>query len=168
VPLLFGHKVVIVKVMRFCALFVIGIEAFMQIDAAKPTETPGAFASAKSVVMDYTAPKRPGAYTVARFRLWHPNPSVQTRGFLVLTPGANGDGRSLAEQEQWQNLGREFDLGIVGVYLAGEFYQEPDRGSALALDEAIAALGARIGQKDLADLPLVIYVGPFRGRTVQL
>lgn len=109
------------------------------------------------VKLDVTAKKRPGAYETANFRLWHPNPKTPTRAMLVLVPGANGDGRGMANDPNWQDLAERHQMGIVACHFSGGGYQDPAAGTGDALDDAIDELAEAIGQKDLSDLPLVMW-----------
>ncbi len=106
---------------------------------------------------EFSADPRGGAYEVAQFQCWLAEPETRPRGVLVLVPGANGDGRKMATDQNWQQLAQEFHLLIVACFLKGGNYQNPEGGSGEALYEAIAAFGEKAGMDDLEKLPFVMW-----------
>jgi len=65
----------------------------------EPVETVGSEGvgpDAESILLDYKAEDRAGAYEIAEFKLWHGNTGRRPRGVFVLVPGYNGDGRGMA------------------------------------------------------------------------
>jgi len=107
------------------------------------------------VMFDYKA--EGSGFEIAQFRLWHPNPKTPTRAVLICVPGANGDGRGMANQSQWQALATEFDLALIACHLSGGDYQNPASGTGQAVDDALEAFGEKIGQRGLEELPLVMW-----------
>src|SRR5262245_61567847 len=63
--------------------------------AQAPAPSPGA--------LEETIP--PGAnFDKAEFRFWAPKDIASLRGVVVLVPGSNGDGRSMADDTFWQEF----------------------------------------------------------------
>jgi pimeloyl-ACP methyl ester carboxylesterase len=130
----------------------------------------GACAAALSAATwEATVPPRDGDhFDHASFRLWIDDaaksaaPSRPLRSLLILAPGWNGDGRSLATDPAWQKLARQLDAAIVAVHLrsnvreddhAPRLYHRADLGSGAALVRALESFARDTRRPELAKLP---------------
>lgn len=107
----------------------------------------------------------PGAnYQFAAFRFWAPS-SDAVRAVLVLVPGSNGDGRSMAEDSVWRAFAAREHLAIVACRFTDkphaegfiEEYANVSQGSGQALLDAIAHFASRSGHAEVANAPLVLW-----------
>ena len=62
----------------------------------------------------------------AEFRLWLPASTTPIRAMLVLVPGANGDGRPMADDPVWQTLATKHNLGIVACRFTDKPHESAD------------------------------------------
>ena len=117
-----------------------------------------------SDVFDETVP--PGAnYDRADFRLWYPADAASLRAVVVLMPGSNGDGRSMAEDAVWQAFATKNNLALVGSRLTDkphdqsfiEEYVNVSQGSGQALLTALSTFAGRTKHPELATAPLLLW-----------
>ncbi len=115
-------------------------------------------------VFDETVPS--GAnFDKADFRLWHPAGVVSLRAIVVLMPGSNGDGRSMAEDPAWQSFATKNKLALVGGRLTDkphdqsfiEEYVNVSQGSGEALLAALSSFAGRTKHPELATAPLFLW-----------
>ncbi|HLQ76566.1 MAG TPA: hypothetical protein VK210_04385 [Terriglobia bacterium] len=115
-------------------------------------------------VIDETVP--PGAnYDKADFRMWGPADAASFRAIVVLMPGSNGDGRSMAEDPAWQTFATKNKLALVGGRLTDkphdqsfiEEYVNVSRGSGQALLTALSNFAGRTKHPELATVPLFLW-----------
>jgi poly(3-hydroxybutyrate) depolymerase len=108
----------------------------------------------------------PGAnFDKAQFRLWVPQGVQHLRAVLVLVPGSNGDGRTMAQDSVWQAFAAHNQLAIVACRFTDkpheqgfiEDYVNVSRGSGDALLEIISRFGARSGHPEIASAPLLLW-----------
>lgn len=127
-------------------------------EPVSPTGDPGSSPERREKAPETFEYKAEGSgFEIAQFRLWHPNPETPTRAVLICVPGANGDGRRMADQSDWQELATEFDMALIACHMAQGSYQNPAKGTGKAVDDALEAFGEKIGQTGLEDLPLVMW-----------
>lgn len=117
-----------------------------------------------SPVIDEAA--APGAnFDKAEFRLWIPNNVETIKAAVILTPGSNGDGRSMAEDSDWQAFATKHKLALVGCRFTDkphdqnfiEEYVDASRGTGPALLNALTNFAARSRHPELADAPLLLW-----------
>ena len=108
----------------------------------------------------------PGAnFDKAQFRLWVPNTAGALRGALILVPGSNGDGRSMAEDTVWQAFATRNKLAIVACRFTDkpheqgfiEDYVNVSKGSGQALLDVLDKFAARAKHAELANAPLLFW-----------
>ena len=101
----------------------------------------------------------------AQFRLWTPPGTDKLRAVLVLVPGSNGDGRSMAQDTVWQAFASKNKLAIVACRFTDkkheqgfiEDYVNVSHGSGQALLDAIDGFAARSGHAEMATAPLLLW-----------
>lgn len=104
-------------------------------------------------------------YSKADFRLWIPEKAESLQGAVVLVPGSNADGRSMAGDPIWQEFAMRHKLALVGCRFTDkpndqpfiEQYANAARGSGQALLDALAALANRSNHPELAGAPLLLW-----------
>jgi poly(3-hydroxybutyrate) depolymerase len=104
-------------------------------------------------------------YDKAQFRLWVPHDSGPLRAVLVLVPGSNGDGRSMAEDTTWQRFATRNKLAIVACRFTDkphdqsfiEHYVNVSQGSGQALLDVLTHLGERAHRPEIASAPLLFW-----------
>jgi pimeloyl-ACP methyl ester carboxylesterase len=104
-------------------------------------------------------------YAKAEFRLWYPDAAGPIRAVLVLVPGSNGDGRSMAEDPVWQAFAVKQKLALVGCHITDkphdqnflEDYANVSQGSGQALLDALTAFGSRASRPELGVAPLLLW-----------
>lgn len=120
--------------------------------------------TASAGVLDDSVP--PGNnYDKAQFRYWAPASAGALKGTLVLVPGSNGDGRSMAQDTVWQAFATRHGLAIVACRFTDkphdqnfiENYVNVSEGTGQALLDGIAHLAARAQHPELDTLPLVFW-----------
>jgi dienelactone hydrolase len=125
---------------------------------------PGPAASQPKRIVDYTAP--PGLnYDKAEFRFWNPQAPGALRGVVVLVPGSNGDGRSMAEEPFWQEFAAAQRLAIVACRFTDkphdqgfiEEYVNVSQGSGQALLDALGEFAKQSGHAEVASAPMVLW-----------
>ena len=126
---------------------------------------PGRVARAQaSGVLDDSIP--PGAnYDIAQFRFWIPANIGDVRGVLVLVPGSNGDGRSMAEDTVWQHFATKHRLALIACRFADrthdqnfiEEYIAVSRGSGDALLASLAHFAERTKHPEIATAPFLMW-----------
>lgn len=108
----------------------------------------------------------PGAnFDKAQFRLWLPSTAGAFRGALILVPGSNGDGRSMAEDTVWQAFATRNNLAIVACRFTDkphgqgfiEDYVNVSKGSGQALLDVLDKFAARTHHPELATAPLLFW-----------
>jgi poly(3-hydroxybutyrate) depolymerase len=101
----------------------------------------------------------------AQFRLWYPHDAGKLRAVLVLVPGSNGDGRSMADDSTWQAFASRNKLAIVACRFTDkpheqsfiEDYVNVSQGSGQALLDALTHLAARAQHPEIASAPLLFW-----------
>jgi len=101
----------------------------------------------------------------AEFRMWLPPGVPSFDAALVLVPGSNGDGRSMAEDKFWQEFAAAHKLAIVACRLTDkphdqsflEDYVNVSQGSGQALLDVLAAFGRKSQHPELATAPLLLW-----------
>src|SRR6185312_6397015 len=94
---------------RFAGVF--GLASVCSMGVA-PAALAQAAATTPVGVLDDSVP--PGNnYDKAQFRFWAPAGVTHLDGTLVLVPGSNGDGRSMAQDTVWQAFATRHRLAIV-------------------------------------------------------
>jgi hypothetical protein len=120
--------------------------------------------SPSASIIDETAP--PGAnYDKADFRLWLPKDVEVVQGAVILVPGSNGDGRSMAEDAGWQAFAAKHKLALVGCRFTDkphdqsfiEEYVDASHGTGVALLNVLGAFAARSRHPELATAPLLLW-----------
>jgi poly(3-hydroxybutyrate) depolymerase len=120
--------------------------------------------SAQTSVLDDSI--APGAnYDKAQFRFWSPSAGGPLRAVLVLVPGSNGDGRSMAQDTVWQAFATRNRLAIVACRFTDkphdqsfiENYVNVGQGSGQALVDAITRFAQRAEHPELATAPLLFW-----------
>jgi poly(3-hydroxybutyrate) depolymerase len=104
-------------------------------------------------------------YDKAQFRLWVPRDAGTLRAVLVLVPGSNGDGRSMADDSTWQAFAARNKLAIVACRFTDkphdqsfiEHYVNVSQGSGQALLDGLAHLAARSRHPEIASAPLLFW-----------
>jgi poly(3-hydroxybutyrate) depolymerase len=132
---------------------------------APPFAAPiAAQSAAPASVLDDSVP--PGAnFDRAQFRLWLPNTAGALRGALILVPGSNGDGRSMAEDSVWHAFAHRNSLAIVACRFTDkphdqgfiEDYVNVSKGSGQALLDVLGRFAARTRHPELASAPLLLW-----------
>lgn len=139
--------------------------AALSVALAMGTGTPVAaqVPAAPSVLDDSVLP---GAnFDKAQFRLWLPNSAGALRGALVLVPGSNGDGRSMAEDTVWQAFAARNRLAIIACRFTDkphdqgfiEDYVNVSKGSGQALLDVLDRFAGRAHHPELANAPLLFW-----------
>src|SRR5947207_3027634 len=120
--------------------------------------------SAAGAAFDFAVP--PGAnFDKAEFRLWYPASPAPVQAVLVLVPGSNGDGRSMADDPFWQDFAARHHLAIVACRFTDkphdqafiEHYVNVSQGSGQALVDALAGFAERAHHTELASAPLLLW-----------
>jgi poly(3-hydroxybutyrate) depolymerase len=104
-------------------------------------------------------------YDKADFRLWYPSGVPAFDAVLVLVPGSNGDGRSMADDAFWQEFATKHKLAIVACRLTDkphdqsfiEDYVNVSHGSGQALLAAMAAFAKRANHAEIATAPILLW-----------
>jgi poly(3-hydroxybutyrate) depolymerase len=104
-------------------------------------------------------------YDKAEFRLWYPDNVPRLKAIVVLTPGSNGDGRSMATDTGWQSFATKHHVALLGCRFTDkpheqsfiEEYVNVSLGSGQALLNAISQLGERTKHTELANAPLLLW-----------
>ncbi len=139
------------------------LSAFSLVALCAAPGASGAQASS-GVTLDDSLP--PGAnYDKAQFRFWLPHDAAAVRAVLVLVPGSNGDGRSMAEDTVWQAFAERNKMAIVACRFTDkpheqnfiEDYANVSHGSGQALLDAIGHFASRASHPEIADAPLVFW-----------
>lgn len=120
-----------------------------------PPTTTASLASGPPLQLDYEVRPRDN-FTKAAFRFWSPAYQQSIRGIIVLVPGSDGDGRGMASDPQWQSLAQKYRLALVGCFLQGG-YCHVERGSGVALFDALKEFGEEAAHPELAQAPLLLY-----------
>jgi len=98
------------------------------------------------------------ARAMTRAELWFVKPANPPKAVLVLCPGANGSGESLARAPEWQNFAHDNNLGLVGLSFASDLenihdgtgYCYASKGSG---EKLLKGLKSIFG----TELPVVLY-----------
>lgn len=104
-------------------------------------------------------------YDKAAFRLWIPDDSPTLCGIVVLMPGSNGDGRSLAEDQLWQDFARKHNFALIGCFFTDfehedmmiERYVNVREGSGQALLDVISGFAKKSGHSELETVPFLLW-----------
>ncbi|HEY4219155.1 MAG TPA: hypothetical protein VGM67_18560 [Gemmatimonadaceae bacterium] len=115
-------------------------------------------------VLDDSVPPG-GNYEKAQFRFWAPAGVAHLAGTLVLVPGSNGDGRSMAQDTVWQAFAARHRLAIVACRFTDkphdqsfiENYVNVSQGTGQALLDGMAHLAARSGHPEINTAPVVLW-----------
>lgn len=73
--------------------------------------------SAKATVIDWEAPHVSDHHMALRCYL--PEGLVKARAIIVLVPGLNGDGRSMANDPEWMGLAQRTGCALIGCFIKG-------------------------------------------------
>jgi poly(3-hydroxybutyrate) depolymerase len=119
---------------------------------------------APSRTMDESVPPA-NNYDKAEFRLWLPEGLASVRAIVVITPGANGDGRPQVGYVRWQAFAVKNKVALVGCRFTDkphdqgfiEEYVNVSRGSGKALETALSAFAERSKHPELATAPLLLW-----------
>lgn len=93
-------------------------------------------------------------------RLYIPDSVSKIRALIVLTPGLNGDGRKMADDDSWRQLAEENQCGIVACKLRGKTGGSYFRVEAWAGEEflnGLKALAKESGHAEVATAPLLLW-----------
>ena len=129
-----------------------------------PVARPALAQGTSSATMDEAAP--PGSnYAKAEFRLWIPKDAGPLQGAIVLVPGSNGDGRSMAEDTVWQAFATKHKLALVACHFTDkphdqnfiEEYVNVSQGSGQALLNVLGTFATRSNHPELANAPLLLW-----------
>jgi len=145
---------------------IIGFVAAFIVLAVIATVTAHAAAQepATGLTLDESIPS--GAnFDKAEFRFWLPSPSGAVKGVVVLMPGSNGDGRSMAADVFWQDFAVKNHVALVASRFTDkphdqsfiEDYVQVSRGSGQALLDAIAKFAATSRHAEVATVPLLLW-----------
>jgi dienelactone hydrolase len=117
--------------------------------------------------IDESAP--PGDnYDKAEFRLWLPKLAT-VRAIVIITTGANGDGRPQVGYVRWQAFAVKNKVALVGCRFTDkpdpdnvidghiDNYRNASRGSGKALETALSAFAERSKHPELATAPLLLW-----------
>ena len=118
----------------------------------------------KSPIFDEAAASAAN-FDKAEFRLWVPNGIDVVKAAVILVPGSNGDGRSMAEDADWQAFATKNKLALVGCRFTDkphdqnfiEEYVNVSHGTGPALLNALTSLAARSKHPELAEAPLLLW-----------
>jgi poly(3-hydroxybutyrate) depolymerase len=108
----------------------------------------------------------PGAnYDKAEFRFWMPPAAAAARAIVVLVPGSNGDGRSMATDAFWQDFATRHSLALVACRFTDkphdqafiEHYVNVAQGSGQALLDAIGRFAERAKHPELTTVPFYMW-----------
>jgi poly(3-hydroxybutyrate) depolymerase len=124
---------------------------------------PGIHIAGAQAIDDSIAPGN--NYDKAQFRLWVPRDAGKLRAVLVLVPGSNGDGRSMADDSTWQSFATRNKLAIVACRFTDkpheqsfiEHYVNVSQGSGQALLDGLAHLATRSQHPEIASAPLLFW-----------
>ena len=114
--------------------------------------------------MDETIP--PGAnFDKAEFRLWLPDGVESLRAVVVLVPGSNGDGRSMADDPFWREFATKQKAALLGCRFTDkphdqafiEDYVNVSKGSGQALLDVLAKFAERTKHPEIASAPLLMW-----------
>jgi dienelactone hydrolase len=98
--------------------------------------------------------------TVA-YKAWLPAGAAPLRGALVLIPGRHGDGRGMADDGAWQEVGTATGFAVVGCQFTNgdpALYQFDQRGDvARAINGAISKLAVLSKRPELEKAPLAFW-----------
>jgi poly(3-hydroxybutyrate) depolymerase len=106
-----------------------------------------------------------GNFDKADFRLWYPPAAQVLRAVVVLVPGSNGDGRSMAADPFWQEFATRHSVALVGCRFTDkphdqafiEHYVNASQGTGQALLEALTAMAGPARHPELAGAPLLLW-----------
>jgi poly(3-hydroxybutyrate) depolymerase len=146
--------------MRHAGSATVALAAILALTSAAPV----AQQPAPAGVLDDAAP--PGAnYDKAEFRFWMPPGAATARAIVVLVPGSNGDGRSMATDAFWQEFATRHALALVACRFTDkpheqsfiEHYVNVSQGSGEALVDAIGRFAERSKHPELSTAPLYMW-----------
>jgi poly(3-hydroxybutyrate) depolymerase len=146
--------------MRYARSATVALAAILALTSAAPV----AQQPAPAGVLDEAAP--PGAnYDKAEFRFWIPPGAATARAIVVLVPGSNGDGRSMATDAFWQEFATRHSLALVACRFTDkpheqsfiEHYVNVSQGSGQALVDAIGRFAERSKHPELSTAPLYMW-----------
>ena len=101
------------------------------------------------------------SYAKAEFRLWVPESTENLNAILVLTPGFNCTGITLADDVSWQQFAQQENIALVGVTyednpnVSGYYYNSPEETGG-ALIKAIDKICENNNLNNIVQLPLVL------------
>jgi poly(3-hydroxybutyrate) depolymerase len=115
-------------------------------------------------VIDETIPPGPN-FDKADFRFWMPAGVDKVRAVVVLVPGSNGEGRTMAEDAFWQDFATKQKVALVGCRFTDkahdqsfiEDYVNVSQGSGQALLDVLGKFAARVNHPEVASAPLLLW-----------
>jgi len=123
---------------------------------SQATPAPTAADADTTLLLDYKAAPRAN-FTTAAFRFWSPAYDQPIRGIVVLTPGANGDGRKKLSDPAWRDFARKYRLALVACFMQGPDYYDASGGTGDALLEALTDFARQSSHPEIALAPLLLY-----------
>ena len=114
--------------------------------------------------IEETIPPGPN-FERAEFRFWLPKDSGPVRGVVVLVPGSNGDGRSMADDAFWQSFATTQKVALLGCRFTDkphdqsfiEDYVNVSKGSGQALLDVLGKFAARTNHPEVASAKLFMW-----------
>lgn len=107
------------------------------------------------------APLRGVQIETVAYKAWLPETSAALRGTLVLIPGSHADGREMAADPAWQELGASVSFAVLACQFAKGhpyLYQQDERGEvARAINTAVRTLAVQCKHPELALAPLALW-----------
>jgi len=126
-----------------------------QMKPAKPDDSFGSYYDCK---IEATAGSD---FTGAEFRVWIPNNVTTIKGIIVRQHGAGGNGKSLANDAQFQALAKEHGYALMGSFMKAtkNFGQwtNPRKGSGPAFIQALEKLAIKSGHRELEEVPWILW-----------
>ena len=94
---------------------------------------------------------------VAAFRLFVPDEVKTVRAVIVLVPGLDGDGRSMAGDPEWREFAARNNVALLAVFFKGSFYYRAGSWTGRALLKNLEGFAAQSAHPELMDAPLAFW-----------
>ena len=149
---------------RLASALGLGLVVALQLAAAARAQQRAQPAPPSPGALEETIP--PGTnFDKAEFRFWAPKETASLRGLVVLVPGSNGDGRSMADDAFWQEFAVKNKVALLGCRFTDrphdqsfiEDYVNVSQGSGQALLDVIAKFATRSNHSELGSAPLFLW-----------